>query len=137
MDNCIFCKIVKKEIPADIVFENDSVLAFLDICPVSRGHTLIVSKKHFENFAGTDDSVVSEIAVKARKIAPKIAKAVNADGFNLSTNNGFAAGQAVMHTHFHIIPRFNNDGLKHWPHKDLSKEEMKEIKNKIVSFLKE
>lgn len=137
MDNCLFCKIVKKEIPANVVFENNSVVAFLDICPVNPGHTLIVSKKHFENFEKTDKAVASEIIVKAQKIASGIVRAVGADGFNLSTNNGSAAGQVVMHTHFHIIPRFNGDGLKNWPHKDISKEEMQEIKNKIVSFLKE
>jgi histidine triad (HIT) family protein len=137
MDSCIFCKIVKKEIPAEIIFENDSILAFLDIRPVNKGHVVIVSKKHFESFEKTEDSVAAELVVKARKIAPKIAKAVNADGFNFSTNNGSSAGQVVMHTHFHIIPRFKGDGLAHWPHKEFSKDELKEIKNKIVSFLKE
>ncbi len=137
MDNCIFCKIVKKEIPADIVFENNSVIAFLDINPTNKGHTLVVSKRHFADISETDDSVASELFVRAKSIAHRIVRAVHADGFNLIVNNGSAAGQVVMHTHLHIVPRFKDDGLKQWPKKDISKEEMKEIKNKIVSFLKE
>jgi len=137
MDNCLFCRIVNKEIPADIVFENDSVMAFLDIHPTNKGHTLIVSKEHFENLAETEDSVASELMIVARRIAPEIVKAVGAEGFNLITNNGSAAGQVVMHTHLHVIPRFSDDGFKHWASKEVSKEEMAEIKNKIVSFLKE
>lgn len=137
MDNCLFCKIVKKEIPADIVFENNSVVAFLDINPTNKGHTLVVSKRHFADISETDDSVASEIFVRAKSIAHRIVRAVHADGFNLIVNNGPAAGQVIMHTHLHIVPRFKDDGLKHWPNTIVSKEEMKEIKNKIVSFLKE
>ena len=137
MDNCIFCRIVKKEIPADIVFENNSVVAFLDVNPTNKGHTLVVSKRHFADICETDDSIASEIFVRAKNIAHMIVRAVHADGFNLIVNNGSAAGQVVMHTHLHIVPRFKDDGLKQWPHKDISKEEMQEIKNKIASFLKE
>jgi len=135
--DCVFCKIVNKEIPANIVYENDSVIVFMDIQPISLGHCLVIPKQHFETISDTPDSVASEIMVKAKELAPKIAKSVGAEGFNFGINTGSVAGQAVMHAHMHIIPRFKDDGLRHWPAKGLSAEEIKKAGDKIVSFLKE
>lgn len=115
MDNCIFCKIVKREIPCDKVYEDEKVLAFLDIHPIKPGHTLIIPKKHFENFASTDEEYLLPMIQTARKIAPAIIKAVGASAFNLTTANGAEAGQSVFHLHFHIIPRFSKSELKDWP----------------------
>ncbi len=133
MNDCIFCKIVKKEIPADFVYENDKIVAFLDVMPINPGHTLVVPKEHHVDMLETPDDVLSDIITRTKKIASAIIKAVKADGFNIGVNTKPAAGQAVFHTHFHIIPRFNNDGLKPWPHKKLSKEEMAKIKEKIAA----
>ncbi len=137
MNDCIFCKIIKKEIPADFIYENDKIVAFLDIHPNNPGHTLIVPKEHHADLLETPDDVLAEILSKAKKIAPAIMKAVKADGFNSIFNTKPAAGQMVFHTHMHIIPRFTNDGLKHWPDKHLSAEELKKTKDKITAELKQ
>jgi histidine triad (HIT) family protein len=115
-NNCIFCKIITGEIPSYKVYEDDSVIAFLDINPVSEGHTLVVPKDHFEKFDECSDSVSEAIGPRIRKISKAVSTAVGADGYNLLCNNGRAAGQLVGHVHFHIIPRNNGDGiLKGWP----------------------
>jgi histidine triad (HIT) family protein len=137
MDDCVFCRIIKKEIPCDCLYENDKIFVMLDINPANQGHTLLIPKTHCKDITETKNDEAAELMIKAKEFAPKIAKAVNADGFNLIMNTRPAAGQMVMHTHLHIIPRFKDDGLKHWPKKDISKEEMVKIKDKIVSFLKE
>jgi histidine triad (HIT) family protein len=137
MNDCIFCKIIRKEIPSEnFVYENDKIVAFLDIAPSNKGHTLVVPKAHYADLLETPDDVLAEIIVKTKKIAPAVMKAVGAQGFNSIFNTKPAAGQVVFHTHMHIIPRFTNDGLKHWPKVDMSAEEMKKIKNNIVSALK-
>jgi histidine triad (HIT) family protein len=136
MSDCIFCKIVKKEIPSDIVYENDKIVAFLDIMPVNPGHTLVVPKAHYVDLLETPDDVLHDIITRTKKIAAAIVKAVKADGFNLGVNTKPAAGQAVFHTHLHIIPRFSGDGLKPWPHKTLSKEEMGKVTEAIKAQLK-
>jgi len=109
----------------------------LDIHPNNPGHTLIVPKEHHADLLETPDDVLAEILSKAKKIAPAIMKAVKADGFNSIFNTKPAAGQMVFHTHMHIIPRFTNDGLKHWPDKHLSAEELKKTKDKITAELKQ
>ncbi len=137
MENCIFCKIIKKELPADFVYENDNIVAFLDIHPNNPGHTLVTPKKHYADLLETPDDALAEIMSQTKKIAPAIIKAVKADGFNTSFNTKPAAGQVIFHTHMHIIPRFTNDGLKHWPDKKLAREEMEKIRKAITQALKE
>ncbi|MBD3361189.1 HIT domain-containing protein [Candidatus Woesearchaeota archaeon] len=137
MDDCLFCKIVKKEIPSDIVYEDDNVLAFLDINPVRKGHTLVIPKNHSTCIGKMTDEEASNLVIKAKELAPKIMKAVGAKGFNFSTNCNREAGQVVFHTHFHIIPRNDSNELPHWPRSSPPKEELAEMKNTIVSFLKE
>ncbi len=103
--SCLFCKMVTKEIPCDIVFENEHVIAFLDIGPVSEGHTLVVPKTHAENLSEGTDTEARELMSVVHMLAPKIMKAIGADGYNLGMNHGECAGQEVMHTHLHIMPR--------------------------------
>lgn len=137
MNDCLFCKIIRKEIPSEnFVYENDKIVAFLDIAPSNKGHTLVVPKAHYTDLLDTPDDVLAEIIVKTKKIAPAVMKGVGAQGFNTIFNTKPAAGQVIFHTHLHIIPRFTNDGLKHWPKVDVSKEEMKKIKENIISALK-
>ena len=109
MKDCIFCTIVAGEIPAEKVFENDKVLAFLSIAPINPGHALVIPKAHHENLVDTEDGLLCEIILTVKKLAPVIVKAMGADGYNLGVNSGAAAGQIVFHTHFHIIPRFSGD----------------------------
>ncbi|TAK03564.1 HIT family protein [Patescibacteria group bacterium] len=117
-NNCVFCKIVTGDIPSHKVYEDADTLAFLDIHPVNAGHTLVIPKAHFENFAQTPKETAATLLHLSQRLAPGILKAVGADAFNLSTNNGRAAGQLVFHTHFHLIPRFPADGHKMWQGSD-------------------
>ena len=135
MIDCIFCKIIKKEIPADKIYEDKNVLAFLDIMPINEGHTLVISKKHYEDFLTTDEETLKNLIIAVKKITKAVIKAVNAEGFNLVLNNKRVAGQLIPHVHFHIIPRFKRDGLKHWSGKKYKENESKLIASKIKSFL--
>ncbi|OGE82097.1 MAG: hypothetical protein A3B10_00650 [Candidatus Doudnabacteria bacterium RIFCSPLOWO2_01_FULL_44_21] len=135
--DCIFCKIISGGIPSDKIYEDDAVLAFMDIRPVSRGHTLVVPKTHTDDFLSTDDQTLSDLIPKIKKIAHVVMQAVGAQGMNISTNHGEAAGQVVMHLHFHLIPRFSNDELKPWPHQELDPKIRAEIAERIKSRLNE
>jgi histidine triad (HIT) family protein len=135
MKDCIFCKIIKKELPCYKIYEDDKFLAFLDIQPISKGHTLIIPKEHYNTFEETPVELLSEMIKVVNKVGIAIKKATKSDGFNIGLNNGEAAGQIIFHTHFHIIPRFNNDGLSTWPSVECSKEEFKEISENIKDNL--
>lgn len=135
MENCVFCKIVAGEISAEKVFENDKVLAFMDNFPSNPGHTLVIPKAHHENLVDTEDGLLCEIILTVKKLAPKIVKAMGAEGYNLGVNSGAAAGQIVFHTHFHIIPRFSGDGRTHRDKKPYKEGEMAEVVEKIRKLL--
>lgn len=106
----IFQKIIDHEIPADIIYEDDQVLCFLDINPVNKGHALIIPKTAFENVFDADEEVLAHMMRVSKKIATAIKDAVKADGVNLIMNNGAEAGQEVFHAHLHVVPRFKDDG---------------------------
>ena len=112
--DCIFCKIITGEIPAKKIYEDENVLSFLDISPVNFGHALVIPKKHYADLLSADETTLSFLMLAVKKIAPVLIRAVGASGFNLNLNNGSVAGQVVDHLHFHIIPRFVDDGLKLW-----------------------
>jgi histidine triad (HIT) family protein len=139
MTNCIFCKIVNGEIPAAKVFENEHVLAFLDISQVTKGHTLVIPKVHKENLY----ELTPEIAGKLYEVVPSIAKAIKTEfkpvGLNSVNNNGELAGQSVFHFHLHLIPRYGKgDGFGAvWKsHQDqYSSEDLKEIAHSIGKHL--
>lgn len=113
MTDCIFCKIVAKEIPATVIYEDDAVLVFMDIGPIIKGHALVIPKTHVDPVTDADDELVAKLHVTAKKIAMAQMNGLKADGVNIMQNNGPAAGQVVSHVHVHVIPRFNNDG-HHW-----------------------
>ncbi len=127
MTDCIFCKIVRKEIPASIVHEDDVSLAFLDIRPTSEGHVLVIPKAHFDGFATTPPDVLSALMPIVQRVAVAATAAVGAPAFNIGVNTGKEAGQVVFHTHIHVIPRKTDDGLEMWHGKELPKERMEEI----------
>ncbi|MEK7192577.1 MAG: HIT family protein [Patescibacteria group bacterium] len=136
MNNCIFCKIAKGEIPSQKVFENDDFLAFLDIKPINLGHTLLIPKAHYENIFDLPCEITSNMADLFQKIAKAIKDATGAGGVNISMNNGEVAGQIVPHAHIHIIPRFKEDGFKHWRSKVTTTEnELAETAEKIKALL--
>ncbi len=112
MSDCIFCKIVAGEIPASKVYEDDHVLAFLDITQVTQGHTLVIPKQHFRNVLDLEPQVAADLFSAVPAIARQLKEKLGASGLNIVNNNEEAAGQTVFHTHIHLLPRFDhNDGL--------------------------
>ena len=109
MENCIFRKIVQKDIPGKIIYEDDVCLAFLDLSQTTDGHTLVIPKKHYKNILEVNDETLTHLIVVTKKLANKIVKNLNANGVNILTNANEIAGQTVMHFHIHIIPRYNQD----------------------------
>jgi|SRR3989344_5592729 len=109
--DCIFCKIIKNEIPAAKVYEDDDVLAFLDVAPLTKGHCLVIPKTHYENIFDIDQAALQKVIIATQHVAEKIKNILQADGIRLSQSNGKAAGQEVMHFHLHIIPRYQDDGI--------------------------
>ena len=103
--DCIFCKIIDREIPSKIVFESNLNLAFLDIFPISRGHTIVIPKNHYVNLEDIPDDKLSELFKSVKKIATIIHNKLKIDGYNILQNNYKAAGQDINHIHVHIIPR--------------------------------
>ncbi len=135
MEECIFCKIIRKEIPAEIVFENKEVISFLDIRPVNKGHCLVLPKKHAEHFLDLDSKTLTSLMQACQKIAKAMMKALSAGGFNIILNSDKVAGGEVAHPHFHVIPRFVGDGIKNMPHKEYNELEIQEFAQKIKRFL--
>ena len=133
--NCIFCKIIKGEIPCEKIYENDKIFAFLDIAPVTKGHTLVIPKEHHKDLLDMPDELIAEVSKAAKKIAKVVIKAVNTKGFNIAQNNGKVSGQEVMHYHLHIVPRFDDDGLINWPHKKYEEGEADKLAKDIKSLL--
>ena len=114
-ETCIFCKIIAGDIPCTRVYEDEHILAFLDINPIAKGHILVVPKGHFPTLLELPESE-GEALIKAMRLVARAAQeATGAGGFNCIQNNFGPAGQMVFHSHWHIIPRFDNDGLPDWP----------------------
>lgn len=109
MSECIFCKIVKGEIPSYKVWEDDNVLAFLDVNPSTKGHTLIIPKKHHENIFDMSEEEMANMGVGAKKVADLLKKNLKCDGINLVNSNGTVAQQEIMHYHMHVIPRYEDE----------------------------
>ncbi len=138
MSDCIFCKIIKKEIPATVLYEDEDVLVFMDIGPIIKGHALVVSKQHYDPVTETPDAVLAKLHIIAKKIALAQVNGLGADGVNIMQNNGVAAGQEVPHIHVHVIPRYNDD-KHHWnwnPKKYDDFDEMAILARKMREYLK-
>lgn len=135
MSDCIFCKIIAGELPCSKVYEDEHVVAFLDIHPTAPGHTLVVPKAHCDDVVGCNPDVFAHMTKAAQKVAPAVVKATGAEGFNLGVNNGAAAGQVIFHLHLHVIPRNVGDGLQMWGAKEYQEGEMMQIAEKIRKAL--
>jgi len=132
MQNCIFCKIVAGEIPCYKIAETDNVLAFLDVMPITRGHLLIIPKKHVELIYDAEPEIMAEVMSVATKISAVTKKNLNCDGMNLLLNTEKCAGQIVPHIHLHLIPRYLDDGIKWpWPQGNLNEKTAIEIVKKL------
>jgi histidine triad (HIT) family protein len=136
MEDTIFMKIIRREVPAHIVYEDDDTIAFLDVKPNVPGHTLVVPKKWTENIFDVDDANLAAVMRTVRKIAPAVRDAVGAHAVHINSNHGAAAGQIVFHLHFHIIPRHDRSEFSFWPQQDFPKTEFETIAEKIREKLK-
>ena len=114
MKECIFCEIVSKKASAKIIFENEIVLAFKPLHQISKGHTLVVPKKHFESIFDIDKDILEKLIAVSKDLSEQLVKEHNATGINLLHASGKDAQQSVFHFHFHIVPRYKNDGLDLW-----------------------
>ncbi len=135
MDDCIFCKIVKGEIPSFKIYEDDEVYSFLSIGPANFGHTLVIPKRHSESALSMTPDELGELSKRINIIAKGVKVGSSAQGVNISFNCGKAAGQEVFHTHAHIIPRLENDELTNWPEKTYAEGEAEEFAKKIRESL--
>jgi histidine triad (HIT) family protein len=126
MDECIFCRIVKGEIPNTTLFEDENVLGFLDIMPAAKGHALVIPKKHYATLLDMPHSELKELIVAVQKVASATMVALEGvEGFNVLQSNHEVAGQVIPHVHFHVIPRSKGDKLDFsWEH---GKAEMEEL----------
>ena len=130
--HCIFCKIAAGAIPSAKVLETPEALAFLDINPVNRGHTLLVPKAHHAHLSEIPDAVVAAACSLLPRLCRAIRAATGADGLNVIVNNGQAAGQTIDHCHWHIIPRFADDAVNWpWPHIAYAGDELGQMKSRI------
>lgn len=130
--SCIFCKIVAGELPSFKVYEDEHALAFLDIHPVAKGHTLIIPKQHATNIFDIESESWRHVAETVRIVARKMETALDFGGVNLVMNNRDIAGQVIDHPHVHLIPRFTGDGLKHWPHGSYQEGEAEQVAARIA-----
>ncbi len=126
-NNCIFCAIAECEIPSFKIYEDNDFIAYLDINPISKGHTLVIPKSHAQGLLDCSEEKLRALLSVVKKVAAHLKASLPCDGFNILQNNGAAAGQTVNHIHFHIIPRYNETGV------ELSfvggKGDMEELKN--------
>jgi len=108
--DCLFCKIINKEIPNYTVYEDDNVLAFLDIFPHAKGHTVVIPKKHFSDLSEISEIDWQDMSLALKNTQDKLKRVLNPDGFNIGINDKPVAGQVVPHVHWHIFPRYEGDG---------------------------
>ena len=131
--NCPFCKIVSGEIPSKKVYEDESFLAFLDINPANAGHTLIIPKQHYQTIISIPEDDLFGLMKVIKRLASAVRETMVAEGLNIHQSNGTVAGQIIPHLHFHLIPRFKDDGFGFgWPHKQLPDEEMEVTRKKLA-----
>ena len=115
-NDCVFCKMVAGQIPVIKIYEDEVVLAFLDIGPISDGHTLVIPRQHFEKLHECPAELLGQVGSCLGRIAKAVAIGMDSEGYNVLCNNGRSAGQLVGHLHFHIIPRNTGDGVfNRWP----------------------
>lgn len=130
--SCIFCRIVRKEIPSTVVYEDDHVLGFLDVSPVRPGHTLIIPKAHYPQILDVPQDLAGPLLLATQKVGHALMKATGAQGFNMLQNNFAAAGQMVYHVHWHLIPRSEGDGLRLWAQSSYSSTEAMQLMGESI-----
>ena len=132
MDKCIFCMIANKDINSQTIYETEQIISFLDINPVSKGHCLVVPKKHYADVFDIPETELNEIMTASKHVSELLRKNLGATGVNLINASGKDAQQSVFHFHMHIIPRYRNDGLDTWPKSKYTEKNIEEIKRQIT-----
>lgn len=136
MTDCIFCRIIAGQQTHYKIFEDDTMVAFLDIFPITRGHTLVVPKKHYSSVTETPPEIMQSLVSRLQALAAVVVPALKAQGFNLGLNNGAAAGQIVPHVHWHLIPRYDHDGLQSWKNNKTSDVDLASVTSEITEALR-
>lgn len=114
--DCVFCKILRNEVSSRKIFEDETTFAFLDISPVSKGHILVIPKKHFVDVCDCDDVYLRDVISTCRKMGLLVKEKLGASGFNIVNASGKDAQQTVFHLHFHVVARYEGDGIDMWFH---------------------
>jgi len=135
MEDTIFSKIIRRELPAEIIYEDDDTLAFLDINPNVPGHTLVIPKKPVRNIFDADDATLAAVMRTIRIVAPAVRDGVSAKGVHINSNHEAEAGQIVFHLHFHIIPRHTREEFEFWPKLATAPTELAQVGEKIRAEL--
>jgi len=137
MADCVFCKIMAKQIPASIVHEDEHALAFMDLGQVNPGHVLVAAKAHADNIYALDDVQAAAVFRAATKVARAVRDAFAPQGLSVYQANGKAAGQTVFHFHMHLVPRYDNDGMNlAWPVKNPAREQLEQSAAKIRAHIR-
>ena len=132
MSDCVFCRIVARQIPATVVHEDEHTLAFMDLGQVNPGHVLVTLKAHAENLFGLQDAQAAAVGASAARVARAIRAAFKPEGQSVYQANGKAAGQTVFHYHMHLVPRYDGDGMAlSWPVKNPPREKLEEYAARI------
>ena len=135
-EDCIFCKIIRGEIPSFKLYEDDLTYAFMDINPLNDGHALVIPKYHAENIYATPDEWFGPTMSTVRRIASAVNKVVRPEGINLLQANGPGAKQSVFHLHMHVIPRYADDGAgMNWEMKPGDMDAIRELAEQIVAAM--
>lgn len=136
MNDCIFCKLANGEIPTHTLYEDDDFRVIFDLGPATKGHALVIPKKHYANIFEIDNEMVGKAFVLAKKMATTMKDTFQCDGFNLIQNNGEIAGQSVFHFHIHLIPRYKGDNaIKLWKPGKTTDEELEKLAEEIKANL--
>lgn len=136
-DECLFCEIIAGRAPASIVYEDDAIVAFMDLFPVHPGHVLVVPRLHVQDLLGCPEGIAGRLFEVSVRLAPAVVAVTEADGFNVWTANGAAAGQEIFHLHLHLLPRFTDDAFglrfpKNYP-QEASRQALDSIAERIRS----
>ncbi len=134
-ESCIFCKIVQKKAPASVIYEDNEVLAFMDIRPVSEGHALVISKEHYENIYDVPEDLLCNIHGIVKRIALALKKTIKPDGISVIQQNGVAANQDIFHIHVHLIPRYEGQKIHFGAETVVSRERLDEVAKQIKSVI--
>ena len=133
--DCIFCKIINEDIPGYKVYEDDKVVAFFDILPISPGHIIIAPKNHVADLENLEEEDLMAMTSAVKKIGKAVLEGLDVKGYSVFLDNKSAANQHVPHVHFHLVPRAEGDGLERWPSSGYGEGEAEECLSKIQSKL--